>query len=216
VIGAMVNEHGASLTEQMASLLIGSFMIVALYGYFRSEIYQTLKVEVKTAALEDTRGALDIIVRDLRNAGSWGTGSVPSESGGADDPDGDPDSVCNRVYAAGIGMIHVQMDLNGNGNCSDIDPRENIRYDLAGPTSTCPGPYTIRRNGDCLVGNVVPGAGQKIFTFFDASGAHLGDSPGLSLIKRVKIEFAVRVNSPDPRDGGTLSSSVSSSVEFRN
>lgn len=216
MISLMFNERGASLTEQMTSLLVGSFMIVALYAYFRSEIYQTLKVEVKTAALEDARGALDIMVRDLRNAGSWGTGTAPSESGGADDPDGDPDNVCNRVYAAGIGTVHVQMDLNGNGNCSDTDPRENIRYDLAGPTSTCPGPYTIRRNGDCLVGNVVPGVGQKIFTFFDAGGANLGDAPVLSLIKRIKIEFSVRVNSPDPRDGGTLSSSVSSSVEFRN
>src|SRR5690606_13932003 len=102
----------------------------------------------------------------------------------------------------------------GNGNCADTDPRENIRYELAGPTSTCPGPYIIRRNGDCLVANVVPGPGQSIFTFFDENGNNLGDSPALASIKRVKIEFAVRVNSPNPRSGGSLSSSLSSSVEF--
>src|SRR5574339_170097 len=115
----------------MVSLLIGSAMIISLYAYFRAEIYHSLKIELKTGALEDTRGALDIMTRDLKNAGSWGSGSVPLELGGADDPDNDSDAVCNRVYAARPGMIHIQMDLNGNGNCADVDPRENVRYELA-------------------------------------------------------------------------------------
>jgi hypothetical protein len=200
----------------MVSLVIGSVMILALYGYFRTEVFQTLKVEVKTGALEDARGALDIMTRDLKNAGSWGAGAVPLEQGGADDPDNDGDAVCNRVYAAGVGVLHIQMDLNGNGNCSDTDPRENIRYDLAGPTSTCPGPYIIRRNGDCLVSNVVPASGPRIFTFFDGKGAPLGGSPARDAIKRVRIEFTVQSKSPDPQTPGSVSTAVSSSVEFRN
>jgi Tfp pilus assembly protein PilW len=216
VISAICNRRGATLTEQMVSLLIGSLMIVSLYAYFRSEIYHSLKFEMKTGALEDARGAMDIIIRDLKNAGSWGTGSVPSESGGSDDPNNDLDTICNRVYAASPSLIHVQMDLNGNGNCADADPRENIRYDLAGPTSTCAGPYVIRRNGDCLVANVVPTTAGKIFSFFDGNGTDLGSTPALQAIKRVRVEFAVQVNSPDPRAGGYLSSVISSSVEFRN
>lgn len=216
MIGSIVNERGATLTEQMVSLLIGSLMIVSLYAYFRAEIYHSLSVEVKTGALEDTRGALDIMTRDLKNAGSWGSGSVPSELGNSDDPDNDSDAVCNRVYAARPGLIHVQMDLNGNGNCADVDPRENIRYELAGPTSTCPGPNIIRRNGDCLIANVVPSSTGKIFTFFDRDGNNLGDAPALNSVKRVKIEFAVEVKNPDPRLAGNLSTALASSVEFRN
>lgn len=214
--GAILNERGATLIEQMASLLIGASMILTLYTYFRSELYQSLKIEVKSATLEDARGALDIMILDLKNAGSWGTGSAPAETGGSDDPNNDADPVCNRVYAASPAMIHVQMDLNGNGNCADTDPRENIRYELTGPTSTCAGPNIIRRNGDCLVANVVPTTAGKIFSFLDANGADLGPTPALNAIKRVRIEFAVRVTNPDPRAGGQLASAVSSSVEFRN
>ncbi len=165
------DERGVTLVEQMAALLLGSLIVISLYGFFRSEIYNLLILELKTGVLEDARGALDIMVRDLKNAGSWGEGSAPPEIGGADDPSNDVDTVCNRVYAASPGMIHVQMDLNGNGNCDDANPRETIRYELTGPTSTCPGAYIIRRNGDCLVANVVPGAGGKIFTFFDRNGS---------------------------------------------
>jgi type II secretory pathway component PulJ len=210
------NNRGATLIEQLASLLIGSILIIALFGYFRSELYHVLALEAKTATLEDTRGALDIMTRDLKEAGSWGTGSVPPEIGGADDLNNDADTVCNRVYAASAGLIHVQMDLNGNGNCNDLDPRENIRYELTGPTATCAGPYIIRRNGDCLVANVVPAVAGKIFTFYDFNGVDLGNAPPLNAIKRVRIAFSVQVKNPDPRIVTSVNSALTTSVEFRN
>ena len=134
-----LDSSGSTLIEQLASLLIGSVLITSLYGYFRSELYHVLRLEVQTGTLEDARGALDIMIRDLREAGSWGGGTVPSELGGADDPNNDDDTICNRVYAASASLIHIQMDLNGNGNCADTDPRENVRYELTGPTGTCSG-----------------------------------------------------------------------------
>jgi type II secretory pathway component PulJ len=216
IVARLCDQGGATLIEQLIALLIGSALITCLYGYFRAELYHTVSVEAKTASLEDARGALDIIIRDLRNAGSWGTGSVPSESGTADDPNNDGDTVCNRVYAATATMIHVQMDLNGNGNCADNDPRENIRYELTGPTSTCPGPSIIRRNGDCLVANIVPMAAGKVFSYYDGNGTDLGNAPSRDAIKRVKISFTVQVKNPDPKIAGNLASIVSSSVEFRN
>jgi type II secretory pathway component PulJ len=216
IVARLRDQVGATLIEQLIALLIGSALITCLYGYFRAELYHTLAVEAKTASLEDARGALNIIIQDLRNAGSWGSGSVPSEIGTTDDPNNDADTVCNRVYAATATMIHVQMDLNGNGNCADNDPRENIRYELAGPTSTCPGPNIIRRNGDCLVANIVPTFTGKVFSYYDAKGMDLGNAPPRDAIKRVKISFTVRVKNPDPKVSGNLASIVSSSVEFRN
>jgi type II secretory pathway component PulJ len=208
--------RGSTLIEQLASLLIGSVLITSLYGYFRNELYHMLRLEMQTGTLEDARGALDIMLRDLKEAGSWGGGSVPSELGGADDPNNDDDTICNRVYAASASLIHIQMDLNGNGNCADTDPRENVRYELTGPTGTCSGSNIIRRNGDCLVANVVPAISGKLFTFYDSNGADLGNTPSLRAIKRVKIAFAVQVKNPDPKIGGSLTSTLSTSVEFRN
>ena len=208
--------HGTTLIEQLVALALGSVMIVALYGFYRAQLFQTLSQETKTAALQDVRGALDIMIRDLKNAGSWGNGSVPLETGAVDDPDQDADGVCNRVYAASASLIHVQMDLNGNGNCADADPKENIRYELTGPTSTCPGTKIIRRNGDCLVANVTTPIAGKLFSYFDSSGADLGEAPSLAAIKRVRIAFTVQIKNPDPKVGGNIRSDLSTSVELRN
>lgn len=212
----LYGKRGTTLIEQLVALLIGSVLITSLYSYFRAELYHVMSVEAKTATLEDARGALDIMIRDLRNAGSWGSGSVPSEAGSGDDPNNDADTVCNRVYSASASMIHVQMDLNGNGNCADSDPRENIRYELTGPTSTCPGAKIIRRNGDCLIANIATVTAGKVFSYYDANGIDLGNAPPLQAIKRVKISFTVRVKNPDPRITENLASALSSSVEFRN
>jgi type II secretory pathway component PulJ len=209
-------ETGTSLIEQLLALLLGAVMITSLYGFYRAGLYQFIAQETKTATLQDARGALDIMVRDLKNAGSWGTGSVPAEHGGGDDPDSDADGVCNRVYAATASMIHVQMDLNGNGTCADAEPRENIRYELTGPTATCPGTKILRRNGDCLVANVVTPSAGKLFSFYDTTGADLGNSPAPNAIKRVRIAFSVQEKNPDPKVGGTLTTALATSVELRN
>jgi len=211
-----LNGRGVTLIEHVIALLLGTIVITSLYGFFRAELLRSISMEAKTSTLEDARGALDIIVRDLRNAGSWGAGSTPLEKGGADDPNNDADAVCNRVYAASAGMIHVQMDLNGNDSCADNEPRESIRYELTGPTSTCPGTNIIRRNGDCLVANIKPTAAGKLFTYYDVAGVDLGDAPSLTAIKRIRIAFAVQVKNPDPGVGGNVTSTLSTSIKLRN
>jgi Tfp pilus assembly protein PilW len=210
------NPRGVTLIEQLAALLLGTIVIASLYEFYRAELFRTISQEAKTSTLEDARGALDIMVRDLRNAGSWATGSAPPERGGVDDPNNDTDTKCNRVYAASGGMIHVQMDLNGNDSCADAEPRENIRYELTGPTSTCPGTTIIRRNGDCLVANVTAVSAGKLFTYYDVTGADLGDTPSPVAIKRIRIAFAVQVKNPDPRVGGNMTSTLSTSIDLRN
>ena len=213
---ALGSEAGASLVEQLLALLLGAVMITTLYGFYRAGLYQFLAQETKSATLQDARGALDIMVRDLKNAGSWGTGSAPAERGVGDDPDSDVDGVCNRVYAATATMIYTQMDLNGNDTCSDTEPRENIRYELTGPTATCPGTQIVRRNGDCLVANVATPLAGKLFSFYDKTGADLGNNPAPQAIKRVRIAFSVQEKNPDPRVGGVLTSDLATSVELRN
>ena len=211
----LLQERGVTLIEQLIALGLGAVMMTGLFGYFRSEVFHLRTLEARTTTMEDARGALDIMIRDLKNAGSWGTGSAPAESGSVDDPDSDADAICNRVYWAAANRLHVQMDLNGNGNCADLDPRENIRYESTGPTSTCSGATIIRRNGDCLVANIVAGP-NGLFTYYDGAGNDLGTAPNRAAIRRVRISFSVQVKNPDTRVGGNLTTLLSSSVEFRN
>jgi Tfp pilus assembly protein PilW len=76
------DSSGVTLIEQLVALLLGTVVIASLYEFYRAELFRTISQEAKTSTLEDARGALDIIVRDLRNAGSWGTGSAPPERSG--------------------------------------------------------------------------------------------------------------------------------------
>jgi Tfp pilus assembly protein PilW len=216
VFDLLRRSDGATLIEQLVALLLGLVIIAGLYSFCRAQIYQALTQETKTATLEDARGALDMIVRDLKNAGTWAHGTAPAETGGGDDPASDADSICNGVYAATASKIHIQMDLNGNGNCADTNPRENIRYELTGPTSTCGGSKIIRRNGECLVADVTTPAAGKLFRYYDATGADLGDSPSLAAIKRIRIAFGVRARNPEPQSSGYVASELLTSVELRN
>lgn len=210
------NDSGATLIEQLGALLLGSVIITSLFGFYRTELFHLLAQETRMATLEDARGAMDIITRDLKLAGSWGAGSVPLETGLGDDPAGDEDSVCNRIYAATGRVLQIQMDLNGNANCADIEPRENIRYELGGPTSTCPGTNVIRRNGDCLVSHVTAPSSGNLFRYYDENGFELDGSPALAAVKRVAISFSVGMKHPDSKTGGNLASTLSTSVELRN
>jgi hypothetical protein len=56
----------------------------------------------------------------------------------------------------------------------------------------------------------------KAFSYYDANGTDLGNTPAPDAIKRVKISFTVRVKNPDPRATGTLASVISGGIEFRN
>ncbi len=225
--------QGFTITELLLAAVFSLIVMGTLYGFYRDQLFQLLYQQTKTATLEDARGALDIMARDLRNAGAWASGTAPDESNPAvDDPNTDADTVCNRVYAATSTLIIVQMELDSDGNCTDTG--ETIKYELTGPTGTCPGSNIIRRNNVCLVANVVTPTGSlSLFTYYPAgtdpppfcfsTGNPAGCSEDLAAnlddIKRVKITFAVQAANPNPSTKGAnpnISSTLSSSVEFRN
>lgn len=194
---------GFTTAEVLVAALFGMIVMGSLYSFYQEQLYNLLTQEAKTATLEDGRGALDIIVRDLRNAGSWGTGVVPSG--------------CSRVVTATPSAIRIQADLDGNGDCNSATG-EDVTYDLSGSTSTCPGSI-IRRNRICLVGNVVTPVAGRLFSYYDRDDVDMGDNPPLARIERVKITFGIEVANPDPRTKGAnpdVTSTLSSSVEFRN
>ena len=74
------------------------------------------------------------------------------------------------------------------------------------------------RNGDCLASNIVIPAGSDFLSYYAAGSSVPLSHPiaDLSVIRRVKVAFAVRARSPDPRAGGHIESVLSSSVELRN
>jgi Tfp pilus assembly protein PilW len=196
-------DHRAfTLSELVMAALFGMIVIGSLYSFYTGQLFNLLSQETKTATLQDARGALDLMVRELRNAGAWAAGSAPAG--------------CSGVVTATSTTIRIQADLDGNGDCSS-STGEDVTYSLAGATSTCPG-ATLRRNGDCLTPNVVIPSGGTFLTYYDAGSAAPLAPPisDLSVLRRVKITLGVQVKNPNPEVGGMITSNLSSSVEFRN
>src|SRR3989338_2102983 len=100
------DKRGFTVAELLVAALFGMIVIGTLYGFYRDQLFYLVAQETKTATLEDARGALDMMVRELRNGGSWGTGTAPSG--------------CSRVVSASATSIHIQADLDSNGNCNSV------------------------------------------------------------------------------------------------
>jgi hypothetical protein len=195
-------DKGFTIAEVTIGALFAMVVIGALYGFYREQLFGLLAQEAKTVTLEEARGALDLMVREIRNAGGWSAGTVAAG--------------CTRLVEATSTRIHLQADLDGNGDCSSMTG-EDVVFGLAGSTATCQG-VTIRRNGDCLVGGVAIPPGEDFLSYYAAGGgAPLGHPiTDFSGVQRVKVAFAVQVQNPNPRIGGVIQSVLSSSVELRN
>ena len=201
LVKRLAHDRGFTAAELTIGALFAMIVIGSLYGFFREQLYGFLSQEAKTATLEDGRGALDLMVREIRNAGGWSAGVVPSG--------------CARIVEATATRIRIQADLDGNGDCASVSG-EDVLYELSGPTATCPG-TTIRRNGNCLVGNVLLATGSDFLSYY-GSGSTLLIHPisDFATVDRVKIVFSVQVANPNPNAGGAIRSVLSSSVDFRN
>ncbi|TAJ75252.1 hypothetical protein EPO44_22175 [bacterium] len=210
------DRRGFTTAELLVAALFGMIVMATLYGFYREQMFNLLSQETKTATLEDARGALDMMVREMRNAGAF---PVETDTTCIKDDSGIP----LKIISANAASFHFQTDThspgrppssnNPDGKCSETG--ENVIYSLSGSTITRNGPTNP------LVHNVVIPAGSDFLTYYQAGSAtplsHPISDP--SVIKRIKITFSVQVPDPTPEGkaaGRRVTSSVSSSVEFRN
>ena len=199
--------NGTTTVELLCAAVSGAVVLAALYGFYRTQLIHLVAQEGKTATLEDARGALDIMVRELRNAGYWESGAPPAG--------------CRRIVAATAELIRIQADFNGDGDCDGAtaaETGEDVTYELTGPTPTCPG-AVLRRNRNCLAANVVLPPGQPLFSYFDETDSPLPAAPPLDRIRRVRIALSVEQPESSPAKkpaAKKIASTLSSSVEFRN
>ena len=61
------DRRGFTITELLLAAVFSLIVMGTLYGFYRDQLFQLLYQEIKTATLEDARGALDIMVRDRRD-----------------------------------------------------------------------------------------------------------------------------------------------------
>jgi len=202
-------ERGFTTAELLVAALFGMIVIATLYGFFRDQLYFLLAQETKTATLEDARGALDMMVRELSNAGSF---PLPANYPTTRPANDDDVNNCKRVVSASATSIRIQADLNGDGDCADDN--EDVTYTYNSTSGT------ISRNSNTspVVSNVVA---SNFLTYYVAGSTTTvtPSSTNINAIKRVKITFAIQVADPTPEGkaaGRNITSTLYSNVDFRN
>ena len=203
------DKRGFTVAELLVAALFGMIVIATLYGFFRDQLYFLVAQETKTATLEDARGALDMMVRELSNAGSF---PLPANYPTTRPANDDDVNNCKRVVSASATSIRIQADLNGDGDCADDN--EDVTYTYNSTSGT------ISRNSNTspVVSNVVA---SNFLTYYVAGSTTTvtPSSTNINAIKRVKISFAVQVADPTPEGkaaGRKITSTLYSSVDFRN
>jgi len=203
------DKRGFTVAELLVAALFGMIVIATLYGFFRDQLYFLVAQETKTATLEDARGALDMMVRELSNAGSF---PLPANYPTTRPANDDDVNNCKRVVSASATSIRIQADLNGDGDCADDN--EDVTYTYNSTSGT------ISRNSNTspVVSNVVA---SNFLTYYVAGSTTTvtPSSTNINAIKRVKITFAIQVADPTPEGkaaGRNITSTLYSNVDFRN
>ncbi|TMB70333.1 MAG: prepilin-type N-terminal cleavage/methylation domain-containing protein [Deltaproteobacteria bacterium] len=216
--------HGAhagfTLAELLVSMLLSSIIMGGVYSVYRMQSH-TMKIQEKRLDAQDyARSVLDMMVREIRNAGNnpkGATGGANCAGGSAGAP---------GVVTATATTFRFTYDFQGttagsvpNGTCDNAD--EDITYAF---DTTCSGGGSlgnITRNGssnpltDC---NVV--TSSFTISYFKQDGTSLTapvTGTNLALIQRVQITLTVQSKNPDSQFGGQqLDATMTSSVDLRN
>ncbi len=193
-------ERGASLVELMVGIAFLGWFAVAMGQFSRAILRGTRVLEVASEAQEAARMGVQLIERDVRDAGYR--------------PDGEP---LSGVRRAEVGAIEIARDLDGDGDTDDAN--EVVGYRLDADRR-----MLLRNLGDAppqpMLADLAPDGLR--FTYFDAAGAILAPGPaGLDdaarvRVRRVDVLLVVEIPHPDPSSRGPLRRTQTASIWLRN
>jgi Tfp pilus assembly protein PilW len=218
-VNQRTKEEGFTTTELLVSIVITSIIMLSVYSVYRVQTHSTKVQENRLEAQEYARATLDIVVREVRNAGYAPTGAT-----------------CAGVAIAESQRVQIRYDANADGDCGDTD--EDVTYNFE--TTGCAAGYgnVTRKEGsnasqaltDC---NVQTGASNFSFTYYaqnctnnfstpvgggssSCPGSPGGNAGTLAAIQRIAVSLTVQSKNPDTAFGGQLNATMTSNVDLRN
>jgi Tfp pilus assembly protein PilW len=197
--------------EIMVSLSLLSIVMAAAYSVYQVNLNTVMVQESRQEAQEYARSILDIMVREIRNAGYTTTGTA-----------------CNGILAANSQSIQFQWDSNGDGDCTDNE--DTITYSYNAGTKeitrqvTGSDPETLTDgNATALQFSYFPQNCTNNFSTPVGGGATTcpatagGNSGVLTSIKRVSVSITIQSKNPMTGfGGGQISATMVSNADLRN
>jgi type IV pilus assembly protein PilW len=168
------NAAGFTLAEMMVALAIGMVVIASVAGTFRAQTRQNKAEEEISQLHQNVRGALDLMSRELMQAGYKAPGG----------------SVTGVTYSAT--QLLIQADLNTNGSIDTSNTSlEYIIYTRNSGTNQLTRQLGTGGTPEIVADNIT----ACTFTYKDASNATTTTS---SLIREVTITITGQTAKPDP------------------
>ncbi len=210
---AAMNKKGFTIVELLVSILLTSIIMGAIYSVYRVQTHSAKVQENRQEAQEYARSVLDMMVREIRNAGYAPTAAA-----------------CAVVVSADVQTLQFRYDANANGVCTDADEDITYAFSTANCAST-PGFGDITRTAkDATSGttvtasltncNVQTVAGNFSFTYYPQNSTTAYTTPvasgNLGSIQRVSISLTVQSKNPDTEFGGQLTATMTSNADLRN
>ena len=187
------------MVELLVSLLLTSIIMTAVYSVYRVQTHSAKVQESRLEAQEYARSVLDMMVREVRNAGYAPTGAA-----------------CAGVAAASAQSLQFLYDANADGDCGDPDEDITYTYDTTGCTGGL-GNIT-RGSGNPLTNCNVTSSFSLSYFMQDGTGLTslpLSAADRLT-IQRVLITLTVQSLKPDTEFGSQLTVTMTSNADLRN
>jgi type IV pilus assembly protein PilW len=203
------DQRGFTLSELLIAAGLSLAVMASIYGLFRSQTHTIKGQESRMEAHEYAMVVLDTIVREIRNAGYFPTGTP-----------------CTNVANTGgivsiptVDSFRLVYDTNGDGSCEED---VSFTYDNVN--------RNILRNGAALTdGN----ATAIQFTYYPQQTSSTAPAPlcfstgnpvgcsgnlssSLSGVQKITITVSVQSRNPDVQFGGQSTITMSSSADLRN
>ena len=168
------NTAGFTLAEMMVTIAIGMVVIAAVTGTFRAQTRQNKAEEEISQMHQNVRGAIDMITRDLMQAGYKAPGG----------------SVTGVTYSTT--QLLIQADLNANGSIDTSST--SLEYIIYVYNST--NKQITRQLGTSGAAEIVAdNVTAFTFAYKDASGNSTTTS---SSIRKLTIDITGQTANPDP------------------
>jgi len=159
------DRRGLTLIELMISLSVFGVIMGVVFGFLTVARSSYQETREKVQYQQSMRAVISLITREVRSTGC------------------DPTSAGFEPFGLATTMsINCQMDLNGDGDTTDVGPDESVTYGYNAGTGEL-----IRSDGAVTM-TVLRDLTNLTFTYFDASGAVLGAVP-LNALDRSLVRY---------------------------
>jgi type IV pilus assembly protein PilW len=203
----------------MVAMVLALLVLSTVYGFYKIQTRNLSVQENRQEAQEYARGVLDLMTREIRNAGY----NPLLASAGANCA-GSPTAGTPGVVTASTTSFKFTYDYRSaadptapDGTCNDPDEEITYDYQSPGPQNCASGTGDIVRTAN---GTAEPITDCNVtafsFTYYAKDSTTAMSPIVIPNIQRMKVSLTIQSKNPDAEFGGQLTSAVYSNIQLRN